>query len=330
MADVAIEPSFPRREFDMIRRREMAALVHEIDEPGAVADRAMLCTAYGSHPYGHPIEGMARHLGALRRADAVQFHKRFFGPAEATLVAVAAQDSAEVIALCRKRLGRWRSPTAATLDLPVPPPCDRRVVCVDKPEVNQSQLRIALPAIARSSPEYFPAVVAASVFGGGFTSRLMEAVRVNRGLSYSIRSRFAMGRAGGLFVISTFTKNETAAELLDVIFDEVSRFCDDGPTLEELERTQSYLSGLYPLSFETHDQIAAKLSDMALYGTPLEDVTQYGERIHAVTSAQCRDLARRHFPQGRGVVVAVGPAQSLAPKLEKLGPVTIVPARRFV
>ena len=69
-----------------------------------------------------------------------------------------------------------------------------------------------------------------------------------------------------MFFISSFTKVETAGELVQVALDEMRRFSEGGPTAEELERTQSYLCGLHPLSLETHDQLAERLADLELYG----------------------------------------------------------------
>jgi zinc protease len=327
--DVATDPVFPAQEFQRLKRRELASMVHDMDEPAAVADRAMLWAAYGSHPYGHPIEGTARHISALSRAQAIDFHHKRYGPASTVLVLVGALDLGRALDLARAKIGRWRAPAAPARDPDPPAACPRRVICVDKPELTQSQVRIATPALPRSSPQYFPAVVASSVFGGGFTSRLMDAVRVNRGLSYSVRGRFAMSRSAGLFAMASFTKNETVVELIEVLLGEAKKFCDSGPSQDELERTQSYVSGLYPLTLETHDQIADKLADTAVYGVPIEQVIQYRERVREVTAEQCREVACSHFPVEQGAIVVVGPAKQLARSLERFGPVTVLPARRF-
>ena len=328
VVDVATGPTFPAAELARIRRRESAALANVLDEPGAVADRAMLRAAYGDHPYAHAPDGRLRHLARLGRAEAAAFHRRFFVPRATTLVVVGAVDPEKALALARRRLGRWKATGAPPTPLAAPAPAPRRVVVVDKPDATQVQLRIALPALARATPDYFPAVVANAVFGGGFTSRLMEAIRVNRGLSYGVRSRFAMSRAGGLFFVSSFTKTATAAELVEVALAEARRFAEDGPAAEELERAKSYLAGLYPLSLETHDQLAEKLVDLRLFGLPETDVTEYRPRVRAVTAEDCLGVARRFFPlDGRGVVVAVGPAAEVRPQLERFGPVEVVPAK---
>ncbi|HZZ84578.1 MAG TPA: pitrilysin family protein [Anaeromyxobacteraceae bacterium] len=330
VADVTANPAFPATELSRIRRREVAGLAHLLDEPGAVADRAAVAAVFGKHPYGHPVDGRARHLSACTRADVAGFHRRWFGPRNATLVVVGDLDPSAARALARRKLGRWRSPAAPP---PAQPPVAepaREVLLVDRPDASQTQVRVAVPAFQRASPEYFPGVVANAVFGGGFTSRLMEAVRVNRGLSYGVRSRFAASRSGGFFYMSSFTKNETAAELVDVLLTEAARFRDGGPSEEELLRTQSYLCGLYPLALETHDQVADKLTELKLYGLEQEEVTHYRERVRAVTPGDCVAVARRHFPVERGVVVAVGPAKLLRKPFARFGPVREVSAKSLV
>jgi len=321
---VATGPTFPAEEWERIRRREVAALAHVLDEPGAVADRAMIEAVYRGHPYGHPSDGRARDLKSLRRADADRFHKKWFAPSSAMLVVVGRVEPERTAALARARLGRWRARGGEPPALPAAGPVPRSVLVVDKPDLTQVQVRLARPALARFTPDYFPAVVANTVFGGGFTSRLMEAVRVNRGLSYGVRSRFAMSRGTGIFYVSSFTKVETVAELVEVVLGEAQQFCEEGPRDEELERAKSYLAGLFPLSMETHEQVAEKLADSRLYGIPLEHVTGYRERVRAVEAQACRDVARRCFPRDDGVLVAVGPAKRIGRVLERFGPVTVV------
>ena len=327
LADVVTRPTFPAREVDRLRQREVAALAHDLDEPGVVADRATLMAAYGSHPYGHPSEGRGRHLATLRRGDLADFHARHWRPSRATLLVVGPVDGEATLALVRRRFGAWRGEPGAEVEIAPPAPPQAGVVLVDRPDLTQAQLRIAGPGFARGSLDHAAGVVAGAVLGGGFTSRLMEAIRVERGLSYGVRARFASGRAGGLFFVSSFTKVETAGELVRVALAELARFREDGPTEEELGRVRGYLGGLYPLSLETHEAWAEKLAEIELYGLPPDEVASFVDRIAAVDAAACRALARRLLPGERRVVVAVGPAKRLAPQLAGLGPLRVLPAR---
>ncbi len=309
LADVAGAPSFPAAELGRLRRRELASLQHDLDEPGVVADRALLAAAYDGHPYGHPPEGRAKDIAAIKRADLVAFHRQNYGTSAAIVVVVGPVKAREVMALVEARFGAWCRESPAQQELAEPIFPERSVLVVDKPDLTQAQVRIASPGFARSNPDYHPGLVANAILGGAFTSRLMEAIRVNRGLSYGVRSRFASSRVGGMFFISSFTKVETTGELVQVALDETRRFCDDGPTAEEVERTQNYLCGLHPLSLETHDQLAERLADLELHGLTHDEITTFRPRIRDVTAVACREVGRRHFPLDRAFIVAVGPAQ---------------------
>jgi zinc protease len=327
LGDVAMAPTFPAPEVARLRRREVASLVHDLDEPAVVADRAMLQAAYGDHPYGHPPEGRARDLLRVTRAEVKDFHARQWRPEEAILLVVGAVPVDEVLGLVRSRFARWRGPAGPAPTVAPPPPPRPAVVVVDRPDLTQVQVRIVGTGYARKSPDYFPGMVASAVLGGGFTSRLMQEIRVNRGLSYGVRSRFATSASGGLFYVSSFTKVETAAELVAVTLEQMSRFAGEGPTAEELDRMQNYLCGLFPLTLETHDQVAERLADLALYGLDEGEVTEFPARVRAVTAEACREVAARYFPGDRPLVVVVGPARDVASQLERFGDVRVVPVR---
>jgi len=330
VVEVVTEPAFPAAEVDRLRRRELAGLRHLLDEPAAVADRALLCSVFGAHPYGHPADGSSAHLRRLSRAAVARFHRRWYGPGAATLVVVGDVEAERTLARGRRLLGPWRAEAGPPPLLAPPRRSARRVVVVDRPDLTQTQLRIGVSALPRRTPDYFAAAVANAAFGGGFTSRLMQAIRVDRGLSYGVRSRFSMSRAGGMFSVSSFTRNQAAAELLEVAFAEAHRYAEEGPSAEELDRARAWLSGTHPLSLETHEQVAERVADLRLYGLDLGEVTEYAARVQAVSAEDCRRVARAHFPGDGGVVVAVGPARLLARSLERFGPVEVLAPRRAV
>jgi len=330
LADVAARPTFPSAEVAKLRRREVAALAHDADEPSLLADRAMLQAAYEGHPYGHASEGRARHLSRATRGEVVSLHGAGHVPAAAILVVVGRVRTSDVLEQVRRRFAGWKGAGAVPPTPPPPAAPPSRIVVVDKSDVTQTQVRIASAGFPRRSPDYHAGAVASALLGGGFASRLMDAIRVNRGLSYSVRSRFLPSGEGGLFAISTFTKVETTAEIVKVALDETARFADGGPTQEELDRTASYLCGLFPLTLETHDQLAERLADLALYGLGEEEVTRFVERIRAVGAEEARAAARRYFPVDRRLVVAVGPAGKVAKALEPFGPVTVLPVGKVM
>jgi zinc protease len=178
--------------------------------------------------------------------------------------------------------------------------------------------------VKRGSPAHFPLAVMSTVLGGGFTSRLVTEIRVKRGLSYGAGCHFDMLSAAGAFTVSSFTKNETIETLIDISLAEVAKMRAKGPTPKEVSTVQRYISGLYPARLETNDAIAGALSDIAFYGLSGDWISQYRERICAVTPKDAADAAREHlFDKGEATIVLVGNAAHLKPKVAKYGPVTV-------
>ena len=329
LAELATQAAFAAPEVALARRRTLASLVNELDDPSSVADLLTSRELLGEHPYAHAVGGRAKSVKTFTRPLVLQHYGRSFQPARAHLFVVGAVDPTQVLRRAARAFGSWKPgrATAPRVDAPLPD-TGRRVIIVDKPDATQTQLRLARVGLARRDPRYLGSAVTASILGGGFTSRLMEELRVRRGLTYGVNARFYAYRAGGEFVISTFTANENVGRCLRETLRVCRELASKGPTSEELRRTATYLSGLYPLQLETNEQIARMLGDLALHGIPRDEVTTFSERVHAVGRRAVQDVAQAFFPLESYLLVAVGPAQQLRSQLAKFGEVTVLPLAR--
>lgn len=320
IADLALHPKFPPRELAAAKDRTLAGLANDLDDPSVMADKAASFFALAGHPYGNPASGFTRTVKSFTRADVVAFHARAFAPERAALFIVGETGGAPIEQWVKKRFGGWKA-TAPGFDPvpPVAPPQGRKVIVVDKDDATQTQLRVVSGGLPRNDPCYFPCMVAAGVLGGGFTSRLMEEIRVNRGLSYGVSSRFYSYLRGGEFVISTFTKTETTVEAVQVALEVTRGLAEGGARAEELTRTQTYVNGLFPLQLETNEQIARMLADLRLYGISADYVETFRRKVSAVTAAEVQAAAQRHFPLDHYTLVAVGKAKAIAKALKPFG-----------
>ena len=320
LADLAQQPKFAASEVAAAKARTLAGLANDLDDPSSVADKAISHFSLGAHPYAHPGSGFSRSVKTFTRADVVEHHARAFGPDCAAMYVVGDLDGADVEALVQKRFGKWTRAAPPFEETPeVTGPSERQVIVVDKSDATQTQIRVASSGIPRNSPQYFDCMLAAGVLGGGFTSRLMEEIRVNRGLSYGVSSRFYSMRRGGEFAISTFTKNETVIEALQVSLETARALAAQGPTAEEMKRTQTYVNGLFPLQLETNEQLARMLADLRLYGIGDDYVSSFRDRVSAVTADKVKAAAQAHFPLEAYTIVCVGPAKHLKRALEPFG-----------
>lgn len=324
-------PDFPESEVALARRRTLAQLSNALDDPDDVADRALVGAVFGSHPYGHETIGTRAHVEAITRDDVAGHHRERVVPKGSQLFVVGDLDAEVAMAAVERVFGDWKGESDAQVSMPEwsKPVRSGEVLIVDKPEQTQVQVRIAARGIYRGHPDHFPLTVMNCVLGGSFTSRLMQEIRVKRGLTYGAGSHFDQLATAGMFAVSTFTKTESVGELIDVALGEIAKMRAKGPRPAELSSAQRYISGLYPGRLETNESIAAAMADMALYGLPDDWVDQYRERVMAVTPEVAADAAARHLPDGDRVIVLVGNAAQLERAAAKYGNVTVMPAAQL-
>jgi zinc protease len=326
------EPIFPEKEVDLARERSLAQFANDLDDPSTIADRAFTRALWGDHPYGHDVGGSSSHVRTFTREDVVRFHRERIGPKGALLVVVGAVKPELVAAEAEKAFAGWSQPEQKE---PFTVPAMERVaqagriILVDKPDQSQSQVRIGGPGYRIGHPDYFAATAMNIALGGGFTSRLVNAVRVERGLSYSVGSYFDTMSAAGVFAISTFTKTASTREIIDVALEQVARVRASGITTRELKTAQTYLAGLYPLRTETNESVASIIADIRVHGLGEDWVEQFRDRLRAVTPRQVKAVSARYlFPEAPAIVV-LGKASEVKKHLKGLGTISVVPVSEY-
>jgi len=327
------EPSFPEKEVVRARDRALAQFANDLDDPSTVADRAFTRALWGEHPYGHDVGGSASHVRTFTREDVVRFHRERLGPKGALLVVVGAVKPEVVAAEAEKAFAGWSRTDQLE---PTPAPAVEgvaqagRILIVDKPDQTQSQVRIGGPGYRLGHPDYFSATAMNIVLGGGFTSRLVNEIRVERGLSYGVGSYFDAMHAGGAFAISTFTKTASTREIIDVALGEVAKVRKGGVTPKELKSAQTYLAGLYPMRTETSDSVASILADIRVHGLGDDWVEKFRDRLRAVTPKQVKEASAKYlFPKPPAIVV-LGKASEVQKQLKGLKlPISVVPVSEY-
>jgi zinc protease len=326
MSKLLLSPEFPEAEIELARRRTLAALTNDLDDPGSLADRALVRSTWGSHPYAHEAIGGKRDVSAYTREDFKKFHRERLGPRIAHLYVVGQFDVDAVMKTIEHTLGGWKGGPDAPPVVPTWNGLARpgEVVIVDKPEQTQVQMRIAGHGVKRGHPDHFPLVTMNTVLGGGFTSRLVTEIRVKRGLSYGAGSAFEMMSVAGTFTASSFTKTESINSLIDVTLAEVKKMKERGPKKDELATVQRYISGLYPARLETNEAVSGAIADVVHYGLPETWISDYRERIAAVTVKEAAVAAQRHLFGSERTIVLVGNAEALRSRVETYGRVTVL------
>lgn len=120
------------------------------------------------------------------------------------------------------------------------------------------------------SKEYYKAKVAAFILGSsGFGSRMMEEIRVKRGLAYSAYMRFNVNKSNSYAFGYLQTKLESQKEAVEVVKEVVSGFVKDGVSQKELDDAKKFILGSEPLRNETLSQRLSRAFDEYYKGLPL-------------------------------------------------------------
>ena len=324
-ADVSLNPSFPSEELERERKQRIAGLEALLEEPSAVASTVFSREVYGSHPYGQRSAGTATSLNQISRDNVVDFYNSIFIPDRSVLVAVGDFENEKMAELLRKAFGSWKAKKGRELGLPAPSHLSgRKIVVVDKPDATQTQIRIGNIGVDIKNPDSFPLLVANTVFGSGFTSRLVDELRVKRSLTYGANSGFPSSLAGGTYLISTFTKNETLIEMLDAIIEQLALYRKDGPTAEEIDKAKNYIAGSYARGLQSPGTIASRITDVELYQFPENYLETYIERIRSVKESEVRRVINERFFLDDLLFVIVTPASGGTEGLKKYGDVRVV------
>ena len=316
-ADVIRNPTFPAEELERERQLTVAGLQALPEDPGSVAARVTAEVAYGRHPYG--VAPTITSVTAITRDDIQAFYDLTIKPNRMILVAVGDFKTAEMLPRLKRLFGDWPAGPAYSVNRTKLPQGSRKIALVDKADAVQTQARWVRLAIPRNHPDYFPAQLAESILGGGFTSRLVDEIRVNKGLTYGIGSSFDTALEGGTFGVSTFTKVETTKALINAVNDVLRRTAEKGFTPAEIQKGKQYLAGIFAIRVQTPEAIAGELADMAFYGLPNDYLATFIQKIRAVTPQQLSRVARQYFSPSELSLILVAPANKVAAQVAPFG-----------
>ncbi len=321
LADVAMRPAFAEEEVGRMRSQTQAAIRQSRDDPGTVADDHLVALIHGRHPYARAVAGDEQSVGGLTRDDLIAFHRTYWRPNNTVLAVAGDVTAAEVFAAAERAFGAWEPG-----DVPVPAeaaPAEMtasRVRLLDKPDLSQSQIRMGYVGPPRSTPDYFPLLLMNYVLGGGgFASRLVSEVRAKAGLTYDVDTRWNFGADRGTFAFSTFTKNESVKQALDLALEVISRFRDQGPTPDELAKAKAFYLGVFPFGFQTPGDVAEQWLRAGFYDLGDDYFDRYRERVRAVTAEDVRRVAGAYLRTAPANFVVVGRAETVAPQLSDFG-----------
>jgi zinc protease len=325
LASVLLEPAFRPADVRHVQREMSAELVAMCDEDRTLCSRHFRRYAFGAHPYARPRSGTRASIAAIAHRDVIAQHARHV---RARNLVISVWGDFEPRALrrlldrCFGGLPRGAAP-AMPLPEPVLPP-GRRVLIVDKPERTQTQILIGTLGTSAHDRDHVALTLGNTVFGGLFTSRLNDEVRVKRGLSYGASSSLTLSRTRDLWAMHTFPSARDARACIELQLKLYERWVERGVSARELGATKRYLDKGYAFEIDTPSKRLDQHVDVELMGWPRTHHTHFLRRMRATSRDDVQRALTRRLSRRDQVIVLVATAEQLLAELQELPDVTRV------
>ncbi|SEQ10634.1 Predicted Zn-dependent peptidase [Lentzea xinjiangensis] len=318
LRDVLTSASYPADEVERERARLVERIALARSQPNVIAREALQTLLYGDHPYAKEMPE-ADEVAVVTRDDVAALHAKALLPRGSVLVVVGDVEPAEAVARIGQALASWQGDGEAVQLPPLPEVSGGDVKLVHRAGAVQSQIRLAAQAIPRTDERYPALQLANLVYGGFFSSRLVENIREDKGYTYSARSHPEFTIHGATLLIDADTASDvTAAALLETRY-ELARLGLVPPTQSEVDVARSYAIGTLLTSTSSQSGLASFLVNLVGLGLGIDWLVAHPQRLQAVTVEQVAAAALEFFAPGNFTGVLVGDAEQLEPKLSALG-----------
>lgn len=311
LADMLVRPRFDVADFDRVRDLRLNRLLQLRDMPPAVAERVFTERLYGAHPYGHLPIGSEASLRAMEAGEPRAFHAEMYDPAKVTVIAVGNGSHNGLADAVEAAFGSWQGDPANVVQpdpalLPIHPGSPELTI-IQRDGAPQSELRIGHVAASRSTTDYHALIALNLVLGGQFVSRINTNLRERKGYTYGARTSFEFRRGRGPFALHASVQSDATADAVREALFELRAIRGERPvTAEELELGRAPLTRGYPRGFETAEQIARAIAQIALYDLPDDYFSTFVPRVMALTPDDLTRAAVTHIDPERFNIVIVG------------------------
>jgi zinc protease len=307
--------AFQEDRLTLRREQELQDMKRRNDESAGIEsyEWGYLMRGDGHWSNRYPTEAS---MNSITRDDMISFQRRTMGPRNFVLSVSGDFDKAAMVKKLEKAFAGW--PTKGENPGPPPAPAEPSMpgwFIADK-DVNQTRVSIGLVAIDRYDPDYPAAMVMNYVLGGGgFTSRLVNRIRSDEGLAYSVNSRLE----GGFYYADPWrlvfqTKARSTAYACQIALAEINRIRDESISDEDLATAKnSFIEG-FPARFPNAAAIAGVLAAEEVTGRYRKDpkyLAEYTSRLNAVTAEDVRRVARRLLDPQKMTFLMVGSAAEM-------------------
>ena len=305
-------PRFDAEPLERVRQQFLLNVREKDQDPQSIAWQAWMEQIVPGDPYARRNEGTEQTMGAISADDLRATHRRIFTRDTLQVAVVGDITAAELGPMLDEIFGKLPEKAPEAITLPKAKPQQGPKLQVIDRDIPQSVVVFGHEGILRSDPDFIPAYVMSEILGGGgLNSDLSEEIREKRGLTYGVGFGLSPSQRIGFYAGVLQTRNETAAEALQVAREVMAKMAEQGPTQQQLDEAKTYLTGSYALRFSSNSAIANQLLGLQQQGLGKDYVEKRNAMVEAVTLDQVKAQAKRLLHPDRLIVTVVGRPEGL-------------------
>jgi zinc protease len=319
MADGALNTVFNQEEFDKIKAKLLEGIKTQEKSVAAVAGRVEDVLAFGvNHPSGEFLS--AESINKVSLQDAVANYNTNFVPGNAYLIVVGDVNTKEVKKMVTKLFGSWAKGVAPQTAYPDPKNAlQTQIDFVDMPNAVQSEISVVNTInLKMTDKQYFAAILANQILGGGGEGRLFLNLREKHGWTYGAYSNVGSGKYVEKFRSSTSVRNAVTDSSVVEILSELRKIRTEIVSADDLKNAKAKYIGNFVMQIEKPTTVARYALNTETQNLPADFYENYIKNINAVTVEDIKSAANRFFLADNIRIVVVGKGSEVAPALEKL------------
>ncbi len=310
LKQVLTQPDFPQDAFQRELNRMLVAVKARQQSPSALAGEAFNKAVFGDHPYAFPSSGSKESLEKITLDDIGEFYRKYYVASNATVAIVGNVERWQAEEIVKALVSALATGEKAPVLPAVKELTEAKKIIIDFPS-SQTHIFVGQPGMKRGDDDYFTLYVANHPFGGsGFSSRLVEVIREQHGLAYSVYSYFSPLREVGSFTMGMQTKNGQTQQALTLLNQELKNYVENGPEKDELEASMSNITGSFPLKMDGNGKLLEYIAMIGFYDLPIDYLDHFIENVKSVDVKKINDALTRRLHPDRMVTVVVGKQQN--------------------
>lgn len=304
--DIIALPSFPIEKLENLKTRAIANLLTNNEKVAYLAAKEFQRRYYGSeHPLGKDIN--AESIKSIQREDLIKFHKNWYRPENMKII-ISGIVTDEAIELLNNHFGKLQGGKKAFESCSDAPLQNNHynTIFVNKPNAIQSAIKIGIPTIKRSNPDYIPLRILITTLGGYFGSRLMHNIREEKGYTYGISAILMGMRHNSCIGISCQCDNKYTLNVLNEIRNEIINLKTTEISEEELEQVKSHIICDLLKTTDTPFNIGEYYSAIFSSHIPDNYFENQVETIYNISTHELKEIANKYLNTDNMLTVVVG------------------------